>query len=163
MKKEDLKPQILRKDGAHIIWRNFAGAASKYNREGDRKFTLIIEDPEEAQQMVDDGWNVKIKAPEEEGDAPFCYLEVKVKFNQERPRLNPNIYLKSGRKMNKLDEETVGMLDSVDIINVDLDVKGSPYDVNGKVGLSAYLQGICIEHEVDRFQRRFAEEEFPDE
>ena len=111
---------ILRIDDARIINRNFEGRANKYNREGDRNFCVVIEDPDLAQRLAADGWNVKIKAPREEGDSPLHFISVKVKFDDDHPRLNPSVYLKTGKKMNKLDEEYISILDSVDILTVDL-------------------------------------------
>lgn len=55
------------------------------------------------------GWNVKIKAPREEGDDPFIYLPIKLKFNERGPK----IYLKSGRNTVQLSEETVSALDNI--------------------------------------------------
>jgi hypothetical protein len=149
---------ILKFDNARIINRNFEGRASKYNREGDRNFCVVIDDPDLANQLRDDGWNIKIKPPREEGDSPLIFLSVKIKFDSEHPRLNPAVYLKTGRKMNKLDEESISILDSVDIINVDMDIRPYNYDVNGKTGISAYLLGMCITQNVNRFEQRFAEE-----
>ena len=80
---------ILQIDDARIIYRNFSGEGSKFNREGDRNFSLIIDDPAIADELVAQGWNVKIKQPREEGDDPFITLPIKVKFNDR----GPNIYL----------------------------------------------------------------------
>ena len=145
---------ILQIDEARIIYRNFSGLGSKFNREGDRNFAVIISNQEIADALIAEGWNVKIRPPREEGDEPFMYLPVKVKFNDR----GPIVYLKTGKAMNKLDEESIGCLDHVDILSVDLDIRPYDWEVNGKVGRSAYLQSICVTQEVDRFADRFNEE-----
>lgn len=155
---------ILQIDDARIIYRNFAGAASKFNREGDRNFSIVIPDQEMADALVNEGWNVKIKAPREDGDVPFMTLPVKVKFNDR----GPNVYLQTGNRMNRLDEDSIACLDQIDIVSVDLDVR--PYDwvlyegtKDEKRGRSAYLQSIKVVQDVDRFASRFEEEEYPEE
>lgn len=150
---------ILQIDEARIIFRNFSGRGSKYNREGDRNFAVVIPDQEIADALTNEGWNVRIKPPREEGDSPFMYLPVNVKFNDR----GPHIYLKTGGTVNKLDEETINILDDVDIINVDLDIRPYDWEVNDKTGRTAYLQSISVTQEVDRFYERYAEEEFPQE
>lgn len=153
---------VVQIDDARIIYRNFAGAPSKFNREGDRNFAVVIEDQDIAEALTEKGWNVKIKPPREEGDEPFMFLPVKVKFNERGPR----VYLQNdlgGRNRVMLDEETVGMLDHVDIVNVDLDIRPYDWDVQGKTGRTAYLQSICVTQEVDRFLDRYAEQESPEE
>jgi hypothetical protein len=138
---------ILQIDDARIIYRNFAGRGDKYNREGDRNFAVVIPDEEMANELTNLGWNVKIKPPREDGDTPFMFLPVKVKFNDR----GPNVYLKTGDVQNKLDEESVGLLDNIDIIGVDLDIRPFDWDVNGKQGRTAYLQSIRVIQDVDRF------------
>lgn len=138
---------ILQIDDARIIYRNFAGRGDKYNREGDRNFAVVIPDEEMANELTNLGWNVKIKPPREDGDTPFMFLPVKVKFNDR----GPNVYLKTGDIQNKLDEESVGLLDNIDIIGVDLDIRPFDWDVNGKQGRTAYLQSIRVIQDVDRF------------
>lgn len=153
---------VVQIDDARIIYRNFAGAPSKFNREGDRNFAVVIDDQDIAEALTEKGWNVKIKPPREEGDDPFMFLPVKVKFNERGPR----VYLQNslgGRNRVTLDEDTVGILDNVDIINVDLDIRPYDWDVQGKTGRTAYLQSICVTQEVDRFLDRYAEQESPEE
>ena len=153
---------VVQIDDARIIYKNFAGAPSKFNREGDRNFAVVIEDQDIAEALTEKGWNVKIKPPREEGDEPFMFLPVKVKFNDRGPR----VYLQNslgGRNRVTLDEDTVGILDNVDITNVDLDIRPYDWDVQGKTGRTAYLQSICVTQEVDRFLDRYAEQESPEE
>ena len=153
---------VVQIDDARIIYRNFAGAPSKFNREGDRNFAVVIEDQDIAEALTEKGWNVKIKPPREEGDEPFMFLPVKVKFNERGPR----VYLQNslgGRNRVTLDEDTVGILDNVDITNVDLAIRPYDWDVQGKTGRTAYLQSICVTQEVDRFLDRYAEQESPEE
>lgn len=144
---------ILQIDDARLIYRNFSGVGSKFNREGDRNFAVIIEDQEVADALVEEGWNVKIKPPREEGDTPFMYLPVKIKFNDR----GPNVYLKTGDAVNKLDEEGIDCLDNIDILGVDLDIRPYDWDVNGKNGRTAYLQSMHVVQEVDRFAERYSE------
>ena len=138
---------ILQIDDARIIYRNFSGEGSKFNREGDRNFSLIIPEQELADKLVAQGWNVKIREPREEGDDPFIHLPVKVKFNDR----GPNVYLQSGGRRVKLDEESISCLDNVDIVNVDMDIRPYDWEVNGKTGRTAYLHSMCVTQEVDRF------------
>lgn len=150
---------ILQIDNARIVYRNFSGRGDKFNREGDRNFSLVIPDENIADQLVEQGWNVKIKPPREDGDMPFITLPVKIKFNDRGPR----VYLQTGDNLVKLDEESISVLDNVDILNVDLDIRPYDWEVNGKEGRTAYLQSIKVTQEVDRFASRFAEEEYPSE
>lgn len=150
---------ILQIDDARIIYRNFKGEPSKFNREGDRNFALIIPNEDMANDLVDRRWNVKIKPPRDEDDSPFMYLPVKIKFNDR----GPAIYLKSGNNVRKLSEDVVGLIDDIDILSVDMDIRPYDWEVNGKTGRTAYLQSMEVVQEVDRFAARFAEEEHPED
>lgn len=146
---------ILQIDDAIIIFKNFAGTGSKFNREGDRNFAIVIEDQETADQLIGLGWNVRIKPPREDGEDPFMYLPVKIKFTD----FGPVVYLKTGNAVNKLDEESIECLDNIEILEANLDVR--PYDwgpVNGKYGRTAYLQGGEIIQKIDRFAMKYTEE-----
>ena len=142
---------ILQIDDARITYKNFSGEASTFNREGDRDFSVIIPDMDMANALIEEGWNVKIKDPREEGDDPFIYIKVKVKFNGR----GPNAYLKTGAKLVRLDEESIACLDNVEIESVDLDIRPYDWEVNGKSGRTAYLQSIRV---TQKITDRFAEE-----
>ena len=144
---------ILQIDDARIVYRNFSGAPSKFNREGDRNFAVVIETQEQADALIAECWNVKIKAPRDEGEDPFIYLPVKIKFNDR----GPSVYLRSGKAMRKLSEDTVDVLDNVDILSVSMDLRPYDWEVNGKTGRTAYLQSINVTQEVDRFADIYAE------
>ena len=148
---------VLEINDARIIYRNFAGVGSKYNREGDRNFAVIIPDQEIADQLIADGWAVKIKPPREDGEDPFMYLPVKIKFNNR----GPAVYIKSGNSVKLLNEDTVGMLDEIDIQSVDMDIRPYDWEVNGKTGRSAYLQSINVIQNIDRFGAQYTAEELP--
>lgn len=146
---------ILVIDDARIVYRNFSGAASQYNREGDRNFAVVIPDEETCERLKTEGWNVRIKPPRTEDDEPFRYLTVKVKFNDN----GPNVFLQSGQAKNRLDEEDISILDNIDIDSVSLDVRPYDWEANGKSGRAAYLQGMWVTQRVDRFVERYAEAE----
>lgn len=150
---------ILQIDDARITYKNFSGAPSQYNREGDRNFALIIPERQLADELIGDGWNVHIKPPREEGDDPFMYLPVKVKFND----YGPKVYLVTGKRMNRLDEDSVSMLDHISMRQIDMDIRPYDWNVNGKAGRTAYLQSIRVVQDIDRFEEEYAEEEHPEE
>lgn len=147
---------ILQIDDARIIHRNFAGVGSLYNREGDRNFSIVIETEEQAEALRERGWNVKIKPPREEGEGPFMFLPVKVKFSD----YGPLVYLKSGKALNTLSENTVLTLDKISIARVDLDIRPYDWNVNGKSGRTAYLQSIMVTQNIDRFAAMYQNEQF---
>ena len=144
---------ILQIDDARIIFRNFEGRGNKFNREGDRNFSLLIEDPNTADTLIKEGWNVKIKEGRDEDDGPFMRLPVNVKFTD----YGPNIYLITGGRRNELDEESIACLDNIDIESVDMDIRPYDWEVNGRTGRTAYLQSMQVIQRIDRFAARYAD------
>ena len=141
-------------DDCRIIYRNFSGIGSPYNREGDRNFAVIIPDAETADALVREGWRVKVKPPREEGDEPFRYMTVKVMFND----FGPKIYLQSGSARRELNIDTVSCLDRIEIESVNMDLRPYDWERNGETGRSAYLKGMWVTQRLDRFAERYAEE-----
>lgn len=143
---------ILQIDDAKIIFRNFEGRGDKYNREGDRNFSLLIEDPDTADALIKEGWNVRIKDGRDDEEGPFMRLPVKVKFTD----YGPNVYLITGDRRNELDEESIACLDNIDIESVDMDIRPYDWEVNGRTGRTAYLQSMQVVQRIDRFAARYA-------
>lgn len=139
-------------EGARIIFRNFAGVEGQFNREGDRNFCLLLA-PEDAAQMLNDGWNVKYLRPREEGDEPQPYIQVSVSYKN-RP---PKIRMITSRGQTDLPEDLISVLDWAEIANVDLIVNPYSWSVNGKSGIKAYLKTLYVTIAEDELERKYAD------
>lgn len=140
-------------ENARIIFRNFSGAESKFNRKGDRNFCVIIDNPETAEQLSQDGWNIKILQPRDPEDKPSHYLKVNVSFDY----TPPTVWKVTSKKKMMLDEETVGDIDYVDIKSADVVIRPYKWEVNGKTGISAYLKNLYVVVDEDSFAGKYAE------
>lgn len=141
-------------DNARIIFRNLEGRRGLYNREGDRSFALVVPDEDARDALIEQGYNVKTKAPRDEDEEPLMYLTIKVKPNGR----GPHIYLVSGRNKRELPEESWGLIDQISIANVSLDIHAYDWNVKGKVGRSAYLAAMEVTQNIDRFAAAIEEE-----
>lgn len=138
-------------ENARLIFLNFAGKEDKYNREGDRNFSVILP-PAVAAQMANDGWNVKALPGREEGEEDTPYIQVAVSYKN-RP---PKVILITSSSRTPLTEDTVETLDYTEMENVDLILTPYVWEVNDKTGIKAYLKTMYVTVEEDDLDRKYA-------
>lgn len=139
-------------ENCRIIFRNFKGEQSQYNRAGDRNFCVVIEDAVVADRLAADGWNIKHLPPLDDGEESTSYLPVAVSFTN----VPPTIVMLSSKGRTHLDESTIDILDYAEIENVDLIVNPYNWEVNGKSGVKAYVKSMYVTIREDELARKYA-------
>lgn len=161
-KKADKKVPKLNIENANILpggWRNFAGRETEINRDGKRTFCVVI--PEDMVEVLTaDGWNVKERRYEDEPENTFHFLTVNVSYRGYYP---PEIAIFANGVRTDLDQDTVGQIDRMRIKKASLSINPSRWDVNGKTGISAYLDCLYIAIDEEAWKSNFAEDEAPEE
>lgn len=139
-------------EGARLMFKNFAGEESKFNRAGSRNFCVALQ-PEHAESLAEKGWNIKVLAPRDPEDEPLHYIQVSVSF----ANIPPKVVLISGRQKTAMNENTIDMLDYAEIANVDIIVRPYHWEVNGKEGVKAYLKTMYVTIEQDAFADKYGD------
>ena len=131
-------------------FRNFEGRKSEYNPMGEKEFGVIIDDPELAQQMAADNWNVKTLTNRDgreylygikvDGD-DLHWVKIKVKYhkNNGEPTNPPIIKIRTTNNEINYGEADLKELDTADLMNVDLKINISKRVINGKSITTGYL------------------------
>lgn len=143
--------EYLNIENARIIFKNFAGEQTKFNRKGDRNFCVIIE-AENVDTLRADGWNVREWVNNEDEEDVLYYLPVSVSFDPYPPRVE----LITSKKRVLLDEDSIDTMDQVDIETIDLTITPYNWTVNGKSGVKAYLKNMYVTIHEDPFAAKYS-------
>lgn len=130
-----------------IFSKNFRG--EKWGAGGDRTFCVYVNDPDAAEDLAEAGWNVRVQQPREEGDEPKHYIPVKVAFGNWPPK----IFMYTSDSEVRLDEESIGQLNDVEIVSVDVILNPSRKD-DGTY--KAYLNEMRVTIREDYFHDKYA-------
>lgn len=141
-------------ENAKLIFRNFAGKEGRFNREGDRNFSVLIDD-RTANALAADGWNVKWLKAREEGEKDQASLPVTVNFRGRPPR----VVMITSRGRTPLREDDVELLDWADIQTADLIVRPYEWEIGEKSGIKAYLQSLFVTIVEDPLELKYADVE----
>lgn len=151
-------------ENAQLLFRNFSGREGQYNREGDRNFAVLLEDPKLVKTLRSEGWNVKELKAREEGEEPQPYLQVAVNFKGKRP---PKIVLIAERLgttiRTDISEDEVDTLDWVEIANADLVLNPYEWAVSGKSGVKAYLKSLYVTLDQDELDAKYSDVPYANE
>lgn len=145
-------------DTTFIFRTNFSGDPERDTFGSDaRTANIIIPDEKLALELMDEGFNIKMTKPrpgEEEGFSPTYFVSIKINYDTEWP---PKIYLVSGdAEPVLLDEETIDMLDSIYVANVNVVL--NPYRNQRTNTCSLYVRTMYVEQDVedDPFAHRYS-------
>lgn len=154
------KVKNIQIENAQIGFRNFRGECDRYNKTGRRTFAVFL-DSDQAADLEAEGWKIKYRKPNPDypEDEPSPYMNVEVKYG----KYPPAIHLISGNNQELLTEDTVSLLDSADIENIDLVI--SPYSWSkddGSSGIKAYLKSAWVTIAMDPFAAKYSRRPRPD-
>lgn len=134
-------PSDLMIEDAKILFTNFAGSPTRYNREGGKREFSVALPLNLVEDLERDGWNVKYrKNADGEFDPERPYLSVKVSYKFRAPA----IWLITGGRKKLMTEDTVGTLDNITIKTADVVIHPSVYEVRGQQGISAYVKELYV-------------------
>lgn len=149
-----VKPLSL--ENVRIGFRNFEGREGQFNKAGERSFAVFFEDHAYAQELAQEGWNVKFPKeqeskvdPDEPGRDPYLIVSVGFEYYP------PNVFIISNGQPTKLTEQEVLMLDWAEIENVDLVLRPYEWSVNRNSGIKAYLKSGYFTIVTDQFAKKY--------
>lgn len=146
---------------AEIFRKNFRGIENQYNRPGDMNFCMFV-NPDDVDAMKEDGWNIKYFVNRNDPSDSRPFIQITVSFKN----VAPKIYMRAegGRAEALLSETGVGLLDTAEIVQVDVRVNGHEWDDHGRKRIKAYLDEMhvtIVQDEMDRKYSVIGEEDPP--
>jgi hypothetical protein len=108
---------------------NFSGEEDQF-KDSRRKFTVLIPN-EVADQLREYGWNVKTNIPTQEEVAQGREMISHLKVMVDR---TADVWIKMGEDNEKLNEQTMGVLDKSRVEHLDMEIRAWEYDPEDKPG-----------------------------
>lgn len=149
-----LRSRYILEDTNFIFKTNFAGEFRKEDRypSSARTCNIIIPDVALAEEMFNDGFNVRQTKPSEgyeEDFEPEFFVKATLKFQSEGSRSNPVVNLIGADGFSTpLDENTVGNLDNIRLRRNSVRAVLSPYTKGGDHP-TLYIQTLYVEQDLD--------------
>lgn len=140
-------------EGATIIWKNFSGERDRFNP-GKRGFSVVIDDAVMADELRNEGWNIKERPLQEGADPSEQEWTLPVKLNMNR---YTQVWLIVGNHKTLLDENTVAQLDVVDIIDCDISIRPYEWEMSGRTGITAYVDSMYVTIRENKFAEKYAD------
>lgn len=140
-------------EGANIIWKNFSGERDRFNP-GKRGFSVVIDDAVMADELKQEGWNVKERPLQEGADPSEQEWTLPVKLNMNR---YTQVWLIVGNHKTMLNEDTVAQLDVVDITDCDLSIRPYEWEMSGRTGITAYVDSMYVTIRENKFAEKYAD------
>ena len=140
-------------ENAVIFWTNFKGEPTRFNPQGGKR-TFNVAIPEGwAQDLKDEGWNIKTREPIDEQDDILYFTECVLNMNS---RYEPKVLLctkwRGKKSMTTLHGDSVGKLDDIRFENVDLVIHPHQHD-NGCKGYCNTL--VATQAKADLFGGKY--------
>ena len=140
-------------EGATIIWKNFSGERDRFNP-GKRGFSVVIDDAAMADELRQEGWNIKERPLQEGADPSEQEWTLPVKLNMNR---YTQVWLIVGNHKTLLNEDTVAQLDVVDIVNCDISIRPYEWEMSGRTGITAYVDSMYVTIRENKFAEKYAD------
>lgn len=140
-------------EGANIIWKNFSGERNRFNP-GKRGFSVVIDDAVMADELKQEGWNVKKRPLQEGADPSEQEWTLPVKLNMNR---YTQVWLIVENHKTLLNEDTVAQLDVVDITDCDLSIRPYEWEMSGRTGITAYVDSMYVTIRENKFAEKYAD------
>ena len=140
-------------EGATIIWKNFSGERDKFNP-GKRGFSVVIDDSVMADELKQEGWNIKERPLQEGADPSEQEWTLPVKLNMNR---YTQVWLIVGNHKTLLNEDSIAQLDVVDIVNCDISIRPYEWEMSGRTGITAYVDSMYVTIRENKFAEKYAD------
>ena len=140
-------------EGATIIWKNFSGERDRFNP-GKRGFSVVIDDTVMADELRNEGWNIKERPLQEGADPSEQEWTLPVKLNMNR---YTQVWLIVGNHKTLLDENTVAQLDVVDFVDCDISIRPYEWEMSGRTGITAYVDSMYVTIRENKFTEKYAD------